>query len=188
LRGGGAFFADSARGAKNEPFGVQATACRHRVAPVCHFLPAAGTWFFPKKSIVGRQRASSATPTARFCSAHLGGIVPYRPAGYKSIIITLRRWFSLGRIAAAANAGLRMTSLSTDMAATSNPEVVYLHPRDNICVAARDLPEGTQTVCGYHAFRLSAPVRFGHKIAVMPIAQDEPVRSTDRRSASPHNP
>lgn len=62
------------------------------------------------------------------------------------------------------------------MTATSNPEVVCLHPRDNICVAARDLPAGAKILWKGHPLSLPVAVPFGHKIAVLPIARREPVR------------
>lgn len=52
---------------------------------------------------------------------------------------------------------------------------IRLHPQDNICVAARNLAEGTSIEAGDRTVRLRQPVRLGHKIAVENIAQGAPV-------------
>jgi altronate hydrolase len=51
--------------------------------------------------------------------------------------------------------------------------VVFLHPDDNLCVAARNLPEGTAISAGGRTVKLSGAVRLGHKIALQPIAAGE---------------
>jgi altronate hydrolase len=45
-------------------------------------------------------------------------------------------------------------------------DIVYLHPADNLCVAARDLPQGTRISAGGHTVELCEAVRLGHKIAL----------------------
>ncbi len=60
-----------------------------------------------------------------------------------------------------------------------NPAVVdaiYLNGQDNICVAARPLATGTEIVVAGTKLTLGLPVPLGHKIAIKPIAKDEPVR------------
>ncbi|MEX2141220.1 MAG: altronate dehydratase family protein [Pirellulales bacterium] len=56
------------------------------------------------------------------------------------------------------------------------PDVVYLHPRDNICVAARSLDRGAKIAVGGHSVLLVEPLRQGHKIAITPIEAGEVVR------------
>ena len=51
---------------------------------------------------------------------------------------------------------------------------IYLHPSDNVCVAARDLPAGATVSAGGHSITLVTPVRLGHKIAIAPIAAGQP--------------
>jgi altronate hydrolase len=54
-------------------------------------------------------------------------------------------------------------------------DVVSIDAKDNICVAARDLPAGhTLEIAGQH-FSLQQDIRIGHKIAVAQIANDSPV-------------
>lgn len=60
------------------------------------------------------------------------------------------------------------------MDATRAIDTVYLHPRDNVCVAARDLPAHTTVRAGTHEVRLIEPVRLGHKIALTSLAVDQP--------------
>lgn len=54
-------------------------------------------------------------------------------------------------------------------------DYVYLHPDDNICVAARNLDSGTKIVVAGQAVTLVEPVRLGHKIAIRPIANRDKV-------------
>jgi len=58
----------------------------------------------------------------------------------------------------------------------STVDVVHLAADDNVCIAARDLAAGARIVVAGRTFELARPVRQGHKIAVVPIAVDEPVR------------
>lgn len=55
-------------------------------------------------------------------------------------------------------------------------EVVFLHPHDNICVAARLLEQGETVTAGAQKVRLRETVRLGHKIAISPIREGEAVR------------
>jgi len=48
-------------------------------------------------------------------------------------------------------------------------DVVFLHPDDNVCVAARNLEAGTQLAVDGHTCTLSCPVKLGHKIALCRI-------------------
>jgi len=50
---------------------------------------------------------------------------------------------------------------------------LLLAPDDNIAVAVRDMPAGTQVRLGAVAVTLSAAVKVGHKFAVRPIAKDD---------------
>jgi altronate hydrolase len=61
------------------------------------------------------------------------------------------------------------------MITTKPIDVVFLHADDNVCVAARDLPAGSEIVVGKHGIRLGEAVRLGHKIALRPIAAGQPV-------------
>src|SRR5688500_10015958 len=55
-------------------------------------------------------------------------------------------------------------------------DVIYLSAQDNICVAARPLAAGNVIAAGDARFKVDAPIPFGHKVAIKPIAKDEPVR------------
>ncbi len=54
-------------------------------------------------------------------------------------------------------------------------DIVYLHPADNVCVAARDLPAGTRIAAGNYSVELPATVKLGHKIALVALAEGERV-------------
>ena len=54
-------------------------------------------------------------------------------------------------------------------------DTVFLNERDNVCVAAHDLPAGCEVSAGGHTVALAGPVKLGHKIALRPIAQGEAV-------------
>jgi altronate hydrolase len=56
------------------------------------------------------------------------------------------------------------------------PEIVVLHPRDNICVAARNLDRGESILANDCAITLVEPVRQGHKIALAEIDAGAKVR------------
>jgi altronate hydrolase len=56
------------------------------------------------------------------------------------------------------------------------PDVIYLHPRDNVCVAARNLGQGDDVAARQRRVTLAEPVRQGHKIAVAAIEAGEVVR------------
>jgi altronate hydrolase len=55
-------------------------------------------------------------------------------------------------------------------------DAVYLHPDDNICVAARNLTEGTELAIAGTTVRLAESVPIGHKIAVRPVEKGGYVR------------
>jgi altronate dehydratase len=55
-------------------------------------------------------------------------------------------------------------------------DAVYLHPDDNLCVAARNLEKGQQLEIAGISLTLAESVRLGHKIAVRPIRRGEAVR------------
>jgi altronate hydrolase len=55
-------------------------------------------------------------------------------------------------------------------------DAVYLHPDDNIGVAARNLEKGTELKIAGTTIRLAEPIKIGHKIAVRPIAKGKEVR------------
>ena len=50
-------------------------------------------------------------------------------------------------------------------------DVVFLHPDDNVCVAARNLEAGTELAVDGRTCTLSCPVKLGHKIALYPISE-----------------
>jgi altronate hydrolase len=64
-------------------------------------------------------------------------------------------------------------SVATGRRAT---DAVYLHPDDNICVAARHLAAGDELDIAGTKVRLAEAVRLGHKVAVRPIHKGEFVR------------
>ena len=55
------------------------------------------------------------------------------------------------------------------MPTPSLPSVVLLHPTDNTCVAARNLPVGETIQAGNRGVRLNGAIRLGHKIALEKI-------------------
>jgi altronate hydrolase len=62
------------------------------------------------------------------------------------------------------------------MAAAPLPEyAVHLRPQDNVAVARRPIPGGTELRENGHVVRVPAAVRMGHKFAVRPIAEGEPI-------------
>lgn len=62
------------------------------------------------------------------------------------------------------------------MPAHGQVDVVYLHPSDNICVAARNLDAGTRITVEGQSIELPKAIRIGHKIAVRPIGPQDAVR------------
>ncbi len=54
-------------------------------------------------------------------------------------------------------------------------DAVLLHPDDNVCVAARPLPENHALACGPYCVTLRGPIRMGHKVALTEVDQGEPV-------------
>ena len=63
-----------------------------------------------------------------------------------------------------------------DMVSATSQGVVHLNPRDNICVATRDLVRGTRLHCNGTDFTLADDIRLGHKIATQPIGVGQAVR------------
>jgi altronate hydrolase len=59
---------------------------------------------------------------------------------------------------------------------TAAHHVIVLHAEDSICIAARNLPAGTEVEVAGRAIRLSEPIRIGHKIATRDISRGEPIR------------
>jgi len=57
----------------------------------------------------------------------------------------------------------------------STADVVFLHPSDNVCVAARGLAAGTEISVDDHTIVLPSPVKLGHKIALRTIPRGERV-------------
>jgi altronate hydrolase len=55
-------------------------------------------------------------------------------------------------------------------------DAIYLHPDDNLCVAARNLERGQRLAIAGTEITLAENVRIGHKIAVRPIHSGEYVR------------
>lgn len=60
--------------------------------------------------------------------------------------------------------------------ATPSSAVVVLHPDDNICIAARNLPANTRLDIGGDSIIAQEPIQLGHKMAIRPIAAGKPVR------------
>jgi altronate hydrolase len=52
---------------------------------------------------------------------------------------------------------------------------IHLRPADNIAVAARPIPGGTEVQFDGRAITLPGPIRLGHKFAVSPIKEADPV-------------
>ncbi|HEX7446210.1 MAG TPA: altronate dehydratase family protein [Pirellulales bacterium] len=57
------------------------------------------------------------------------------------------------------------------LATVSTTQVVHLHPDDNVCIAIRNLAQGTDLAAGGDAVRLTGAVRMGHKVALTAIAK-----------------
>ncbi|MCU0877118.1 MAG: altronate dehydratase family protein [Pirellulaceae bacterium] len=55
-------------------------------------------------------------------------------------------------------------------------DAIYLHPDDNLCVAARNLEKGQRLAIAGTEITLAENVRIGHKIAVRPIQSGDYVR------------
>ena len=62
------------------------------------------------------------------------------------------------------------------MAAAPLPDyAVHLRPQDNVAVARRPIPAGAELRHDGHVVRVPAAVRMGHKFAVRPIEEGEPI-------------
>src|SRR5688500_1864162 len=55
-------------------------------------------------------------------------------------------------------------------------DVIFLHPHDNICVAARTLEVGQTIQAGEYRVRVRETVRMGHKLAIATIRQGDAIR------------
>lgn len=55
------------------------------------------------------------------------------------------------------------------------PDVILLHPSDNVCVAARNLGAGSRIAAGGQTVELREAVRMGHKIALANFLVGQPV-------------
>jgi altronate hydrolase len=62
------------------------------------------------------------------------------------------------------------------MAAHLADFAVHLRPQDNIAVARKPIPVGTEFHFDGGTFRLPAAIKMGHKFAVVPIKEGDPVR------------
>lgn len=58
----------------------------------------------------------------------------------------------------------------------ASPDVVFLSPDDNICVAARPQEAGAKVSAGTRHVRLEEPIKLGHKIALEAIEEGQVVR------------
>ena len=56
------------------------------------------------------------------------------------------------------------------------PQVIQLHPSDNVCVAVIPLEAGSTIESNGRTIRLNSAVPMGHKMATVAIGQGEPVR------------
>jgi altronate hydrolase len=61
--------------------------------------------------------------------------------------------------------------------ATISPsiDVLFLHPRDNVCIATRPLAAGAQVAAGGKRVELKQPVPMGHKVALAAVKSGDPV-------------
>ncbi len=55
------------------------------------------------------------------------------------------------------------------------PHAVHLRPEDNIVVAARNIPAGQEIRCDNSTVTVKQPIKLGHKIAIQPIQQGQPI-------------
>lgn len=63
------------------------------------------------------------------------------------------------------------------MSVAASPSSLHLHPDDNIAIATRPLPKGTELDAGSGGEVLTREeIDLGHKVAVRPISRGEPVR------------
>jgi altronate hydrolase len=67
----------------------------------------------------------------------------------------------------------QLSLCTSDFERLMPPDVVLLDPRDNLCVAARNLDAGTRVGGGSRIVELTGDVPLGHKIALAPIAIGE---------------
>lgn len=69
--------------------------------------------------------------------------------------------------------------MTTELPAGARPQVIVLHPKDNVALAVVDLPAGTTIRTEQAGEQLTITLRdsieFAHKFAIRPIGQGEPV-------------
>ena len=53
---------------------------------------------------------------------------------------------------------------------------VHLRPEDNIAVASKPIPAGTELILDGTTLRLPAAIKMGHKFAVVPVTEGDPIR------------
>ena len=62
------------------------------------------------------------------------------------------------------------------MAVPLSTFAVHLRPDDNVAVARKPIPVGTTFAFDSGTFTLPAAIKMGHKFAVVPIKEGDPVR------------
>jgi altronate hydrolase len=70
---------------------------------------------------------------------------------------------------------IRLDLCGTNSGMKNPRHALRLNPRDNICVAARPLPEGTEVEVDGQSVRTKTVIRMGHKLALEPIAVGDSV-------------
>ncbi len=55
-------------------------------------------------------------------------------------------------------------------------QAVHLRPQDNVAIATQLLPQGTQLQFGDLKVTISTPIKMGHKFAVVPISEGDPIK------------
>ena len=55
------------------------------------------------------------------------------------------------------------------------PDVLHLHPTDNVCIAVRNLESGEKVTAGGKTVAVNGAIRMGHKVALAPIAIGKPI-------------
>lgn len=60
-------------------------------------------------------------------------------------------------------------------AVSSKTLAIHLRPNDNIAVAAKTIAPGTDVEIGDRVVRVPAPIKLGHKFAVKPIKEGDPI-------------
>lgn len=55
------------------------------------------------------------------------------------------------------------------------PDVLHLHPADNVCIAVRNLELGEKVAVDGQSVKVTGAVRMGHKVALQKIGKGEPI-------------